>query len=263
MTPHRCAFDLPSCSGLLPAQEAESQLECDDYVPIDHIVNRECCSYERISRHALIFLVSRRHQKITTGKKLPEDVHSVIMETTLGRFTFYTRENRNFVDFDATPTCPLTDVPLIPNQSMDEIILGARGFYLINGTARSKKFEWHDCSKQSLEFLASGNFFGVPNAVIYMPEVILKKWRRLEKFCRALHEAMDSVLEILPEPPSFVIALRNLPEDYSTSIMDSIQMTTTAERLAACVHFYRVLSRKKLIEMDFDSKFMVLIYRIL
>ena len=254
MTLHGPAFDLSSRLDLIPGQE--TQFEYDDDVPIDHIVDRQSCYCDRISRYGLVFLVSRHHQDITIGKKMPESIDSIIMETILGRFTCYTHANRNFVDFD--PTVYSSDVPLVPDQNMDEIILGARGYYLINDTAQNKKFRWRNCSNDSLEYLASGNFFGVPNAVIYMPKAIMKKWQRLERFSQALQDAMNSALEGLYEPADFVLSLWNLPEDYRSSFRDSgISMRTTTERLAACVHLYRALSTKELIEMDFDSKFLL------
>jgi hypothetical protein len=254
MMPHDCYFDITSRLG-------ESPLERNDDVPIDHIFSRGHCCCRRMSRYGLILLVSRHHQEITLGKKLPESITSVIMETSLGRFTYYTHQDRNLVDFDASTRS--SSVPLIPNQNMDEILLGARGYYLINDTPQSKKFVWRRCSDDSsidsLERLASGNFFGVPDAVIYMPEVILKKWKRLERFSLALLDAMNCVLEGLHEPASFAAALQNLPQDYSSSLKNGISMSTIEERLAACVCLCRALSKKNLIEMDFDSEFLRLI----
>lgn len=250
--PQGCAFDLDSRSGLLPGQADESPLEYDDYVPIDHIVCCDNCCCGQIPRYGLVFLVSRHHQEIIIGRKLPEAVTSIIMETTLGRFTYYTRDDRNFVHFD-TNIC-LSNTPLIPNQNMDHIRLSAQGYYLIYDSVQSKNFVWRQCY-DPLEFLVSGNFFGVPDAVIYMPSVILKKWKRIERFSRALHDAVTSVLGDISEPDSFAIALKNLPEDDRSSIKNCIQMRTTAERLAACVCLCRALSRRNLIEMDFDSKF--------
>ncbi|KAF8799183.1 hypothetical protein BYT27DRAFT_6873048 [Phlegmacium glaucopus] len=249
-TTHGCTFDLGSRLGLHPGQETESPVEYDDDVPIDHIVHQESCCCGRISKNGLVFLVSRHHQEITIGRKFPEAISSVIMETSLGRFTCYTHKDRHFVHFDAS-TCS-SNVPLIPNQNMDDILLSARGYYLISDATQSKNFVWRRCSNDSLEFLASGNFFGVPDAVIYMPRVVLERWKRLERFSRALHDAMISVLEDLHEPTSFAIALQNLPEEHRSSLK-GIPVNTTAERLAACVCLYQILSRKKLIEMDFES----------
>ena len=255
MMPRGCALDISSRLGLVPGQESESLVERDDDVPIDHIVYCETCCCVQIPRCGLVFLISRHHQEITTGTKFPEATDSLIAETSLGCFTCYTREKRNFVHFDAS-ICS-SNVPLIPNQNLDDILLGAQGYYLINDTVQNKEFRWRRCSDDSLEFLASGNFFGIPNAVIYMPKAILKKWKRLEEFSRALQNAMNATFENLHEPTSFAMALRNLPEADESNIKNSIPMSTTAERLATCVYLCRALSRKNLIEMDFDGKLSV------
>ena len=247
MIPHdtsSCTFDLTSPLGLLQGQE-------DEDVSKPHVFSRDSC--RRISRHSLVFLVSQHLQKITVGKKSPQSVTSVIMETSLGRFTCYTHQNRNVVDFDAR-TCS-SKIPLIPEQKMDEILLGARGYYLINYMPQNEKFVWRRCSNDSLEFIASGNFFGIPKAVIYMPTAILKQWKQLETFSQALFDAVNSVLKNLNEPASFAVALENLPQDYGPNLKNRIPMTTIVERLAACLYLCRALSIKNLFEMDFDGKF--------
>ena len=253
-TTYLCPSDLASRLDLLSDQENKSLAEYDDDVPIDHIVCREKCCCGQISRYGLVFLVSRHHQDITIGMKFPEAIPSIIIETSLGRFTCYTHEDRNLVHFEDS-VCS-SNIPLIPNQNMDEILLAARGYYLINDTPQSKKFAWRQCPDDSLEFLASGNFFGIPDAVIYMPQIILERWKRLKKFSWALYDAMNAVLKDLHEPVSYVIAMQHFPEDYGSSIKRGIPMNTTAERLAACVYLCRTLSKKKLLDMDFDSKFL-------
>ena len=136
-----------------------------------------------------------------------------ILSTTIGRFKCYEIDDRTFIHFYSGTRSSYVD--LVKDQSLDDILRTARGEYLVStGVSPAEVdnvFEWHQSTGESLESIASGNFYGVPNAVIYMTKSILQRWMRIKEFANAMLNTVLSVLDELEEPVEVVSALRNLP----------------------------------------------------
>ncbi|KAF8149157.1 hypothetical protein B0H34DRAFT_197165 [Crassisporium funariophilum] len=244
-----CAFDLASRLSLLPGQINSHLAEYDEGVPIDDIVTRGSCYCGRISRHGLIYLVSQHLQNISLSET-STGTKCIAISTSLGRFKCYEKDDRTFVHFDGTTRSSY--LPLVRDQNLEEILQTAQGQYLINDSAEHRDFIWRQSSMDALEYLATGNFYGIPNAIMYMPRETLDRWKRLKQFSWAMADAMLSVIETVHEPASFVLALNNLPKGSSAGLKNKLAMESPAEKLAACVYLCRVLSRKSITEMDFE-----------
>jgi hypothetical protein len=74
---------------------------------------------------------------------------------------------------------------------------------------------------ESLEIIASTQFYGVPNVVIYMTKSTLQKWKRINDFAYTMLDTVLSVLDGLEEPAEFVSALRKLPPNIPGTRADS------------------------------------------
>jgi len=114
-------------------------------------------------------------------------------------------------------------------------------------------FEWHRSTGKSLEYLASGQLYGVPNAVIYMTKSTLQRWKRIKEFAYAMVDTVLSVLDGLQEPAEFVFALRKLPSGSDIKGPDSIARDTPTELLASSVFLYHEYSRKKNRQNDLQT----------
>jgi hypothetical protein len=101
-----------------------------------------------------------------------------------------------------------------------------------------------------LKASSQGQFYGVPNAVIYMTKWTLQRWKRIKEFAYAMLDTVLSILDGLEEPAEFVDAMRNLPLCSDATRGDRLAMTTTAEKLASSVFLYRELSRKRIERND-------------
>ena len=133
-----CSYDLGSSLRLLPGQENEEFAEFDE-VPVDRAVSRGPHYCGQISRHGLLFLISRHLQHITT-RGTPSGGSSIVVQTTLGRFTFYEWNDKHFVHF-YRGTCS-SNVDLVPNQKLEDILKAASGQYLVNEFSYNKNFVW-------------------------------------------------------------------------------------------------------------------------
>lgn len=248
-----CSYDLASSLRLLPGQENEKFAEYDEDIAVDRAISRGQCYCGRISRHGLIFLISRHLQDITTAETTSTGSSTIIVQTTLGRFKFYEQNDKSFVHFDRGTRSSIVD--LIPNQKLENILKAALGQYFMNETISNDgvEFVWQRCSGYQLEDLATGNYFGIPDAVMYMNRNVLETWKRLQEFSRVMLEAMTSVLDDLEEPSSFVEALGNLPNRRLSRSGTSHEVDLTdapAPKLASCVFLSETLSKKKIEYID-------------
>lgn len=142
----------------------------------------------------------------------------------------------------------------IPNtgQNVDDIVLASQGHYLVNDSSTHRSFKWRSNVLQTVEFLSTGNFFGLPHAVIYMPEEDIERWKRLERFSKAVIRAMVKIVQAIKEPVSLVAALKQLPTEHKAKLQGSLPMGSVAEKLAACYYLCYVLSKKRIDNMEFD-----------
>ena len=172
-----CSFDFMVRLGLFPGQTNETLAEYDTKVPLDAVISRGNCYCGRISRHGFVFLVSKYFQHVSVAESTTGGT-CFILSTTIGRFKCYEIDDRTFIHFDSGTRSSYVD--LVKDQSLDDILRTARGEYLVsNGDFPAEVdnvFEWHQSTGESLESIASGNFYGVPNAVIYITKSILQRW---------------------------------------------------------------------------------------
>ena len=252
-----CSYDLASSLRLLPGQENEAFAEYDE-IPVDRAVSRGQCYCGRISRHGLVLLVSRHLQDVTMAETASGG-SSIVVQTTLGRFKFYEQNDKSFVHFDRGTRS--SNVDLVPNQKLEDILKAALGQYLFNESSDVVNFVWQRFSGD-LEDLATRHYFGMPDAVIYMSRNVLENWRRLKRFSEAMLDAMTSVLDDLQEPSSFVEALDNLPNrrrsspnrDGRRDASEGVDVSEgPAKRLAYCVYLCEILATKKLEYMTVEG----------
>ena len=262
-----CSYDLASSLRLLPGQENEEFADYDE-VSIDRAVSRGQCYCGRISRHGLIFLISRHLQDVTMAETISWG-SSIVVQTTLGRFKFYEQNDKTFVHFDRGTRS--SNVDLIPNQKLEDILKAALGQYLFNESSDVVNFVWQRCSGD-LEDLAIRHYFGMPDAVIYMNRNVLESWNRLKRFSDAMLDAMTSVLDELEEPSSFIEALKNLPNRRCSVANHDGGLDVSAgpaEGLASCVYFCEIIADKKLEYMKVEGKlnevfsFFIIIFRLI
>ena len=258
-----CSYDLASILRLLPGQENEEFAEYDEDVPVDRaIISRGQCYCGRISRHGLVFLISQHLQDVTTAETTSGG-SSIVVQTTLGRFTFYEQNDKSFVHFDRSTRSPASIVDLIPNQNLDHILKAASGLrYLFDAKAAKAaeksgddtKFFWYKFPGNP-EDLATELRFGMPDAVIYMNGDVLERWNRLKRFSKAMVNAMTNVLDDLEVPIGFVEVLNKLPNRCRSSANHDGRVDAgegldanggRAQRLAYTVYHCESYANKKL-----------------
>ena len=206
-----CSYDLASILRLLPGQENGKFAEYDE-VLMDRTVSRGQCYCGRISCHGLLFLISQHLQDVTTAETTLWG-SSIVVQTTLGRFKFYELNEKSFVHFDRGTPSLASNVDLVPNQKVEDILKAASGQYLVSEP--NMNFVWRRCSSDlQVEDLATEQYFGMPNAVIYMNRNVLENWKRLKQFSKAMVDTMTGVVDELQEPSSVVEALNNLPNRH-------------------------------------------------
>ena len=251
-----CSFDLLVRLGLFPGQPNEALANYDTGVRLDAVVSRGNCYCGRISRHGFVFLVSKYFQHVSMAENMQGGT-CFILSTTIGRFKCYEINDRTFIHFDSgTRSCY---VDLVKDQNIEDILRTARGEYQVtSGVSPAKTdnvFNWCRSAGELLERIATGQFYGVPNAVIYMTKSTLQRWKRIQEFAYAVLDTVLSILDGLEEPAEFVSAMRNLPPDSDARPGDRFAMTTTAEKLALSVFLYRVLSRKGIGALTYECEF--------
>jgi len=180
-----------------------------------------------------------------------------ILSTSIGRFKCYEIEDRIFIHFDSGTRSSYVD--LVKDQNLDDILRTAQGEYLVTSgvtpgpDAADNVFEWRRNSGEPLESLASGQFYGIPKAIIYMTKPTLQRWKRLKEFAYAMIDNVLSILDGLREPVEFVTALNNLPPVDDSARSDQFSMSTPAEKLASCIFLFRSLSRKSIGMMSYEG----------
>ena len=252
-----CSFDLLTRLGLFPGQPNEALAEYDTKVPLDAVVSRGNCYCGRISRHGFVFLVSKYFQHVSVAETTTGGT-CFILSTTIGRFKCYEIDDRTFIHFDSGTRSSYVDI--IKDQNLDDILRTARGeYHLATGaspTEANNPFEWRRMTaRESLEIIASTQFYDVPNAVIYMTKSTLQKWKQIDDFAHAMLDTVLSVLDGLEEPAEFVSALRKLPPNTPGMRADSVAMGNPAEKLVSSIFLYRALSRKRIGEMSYECVF--------
>ena len=248
-----CSYDLASILRLLPGQDNEEFAEYDE-VLVDRAVSRSQCYCGRISRHGLLFLISRHLQNITTAETTSGG-STIVAQTTLGRFKFYEHNDKPFVHFDRGTRSLTSIVDLVPNQTVEDILEAASGRYLVNESSYNMNFVWRRCSSDlQVEDLATWHYFGMPNAVIYMGRNVLESWKRLKRFSRAMVDAMTSVLDHLEEPSSFVAALKTMRRSSTNNGGKPHFGEEPAERLACCVWLCETLAEKNVEELTVERE---------
>jgi hypothetical protein len=252
-----CSFDLLARLGLFPGQHNDALAKYDADVPLGAVVSRGNCYCGRISRHGFIFLVSKYFQRASMAE-VAGGGSCIVILTSIGRFKCYEIEDRTFIHFDTGTRSSYVD--LIMDQNLDDILRVVQGEYLSttgsSPAATENMFQWHRNTGEPFESVASGQFYGVPKAVIYMTKSTLQRWVRLKEFSYSMIDTVLSVIDGLREPAELVNALNNLPpNDDSTRAEDllSIPTSSPAGKLAQTIGFYRFLSRKKIREMSYES----------
>jgi len=256
-----CSFDLLARLGLFPGQSNEALAEYNASVPLDAVVSRGNCYCGRISRHGFIFLVSKYFQHASMVETTKGGT-CFILSTSIGRFKCYEIEDRIFIHFDSGTRSSYVD--LVKDQNLDDILRTAQGEYLVTSgvtpdpDTADNVFEWRRNTGEPLESLASGQFYGMPKAIIFMTKPTLQRWKRLKEFAYAIIDNVLSILDRLREPMEFVTALNNLPPIDNGARSDQISMSTPAEKLASCIFLFRSLSRKSIGAMSYEGPFSVL-----
>ena len=248
-----CSFDLMVRLGLFPGQQNEALAEYDTKVPLDAIVSRGNCYCGRISRHGFVFLVSKYFQHVSMAETTTGGT-CFIISTTIGRFKCYEIDDRTFIHFDSGTRSSYVD--LVKDQTLDDILRTARGECQVSSGVSPAEvdnvFKWHRDTGESLEIIASGQLYGVPNAVIYMTKSTLQRWKRIKEFSYAMLDTVLSVLDGLEEPAEFVAASRNLP--VIDGKLTAVPMGATGN-LACSVFMYRTLSHKRIGAMSYEGEF--------
>ena len=252
-----CSFDLLVRLGLFPEQPNESLAEYDTKVPLDAVVSRGNCYCGRISRHGFVFLVSKYFQHVSVAEMTTSGT-CFILSTTIGRFKCYEIDDRYFIHFDSGTRSSYVD--LVKNQNIDDILRTARGEYQVaSGVSPAEGdnvFEWHRSTGEPLESIASGQFYGVPNAVIYMTRSILQRWKRIKEFGFVMLDTVLSVLDGLDKPVEFVSALRNLPPVSDGTRAANMAMGTLVEQLASSIYLFRsLLHSNRIGTMSYKGEF--------
>jgi len=243
-----CVFQLMSRLGLLPGQDNEARAEYDAGVPLKSLISRNNCYCGRISRHGLVFLISKYFQNATLEYNSQSSPSCAMIFTAIGRFKFYEIEDRTFVHFDGSTRS--TYIDLVPGQKIDHIIRSARGQYMIHFPTKStdptavQPLEWHTqwapTPTPDVVLLAT-HFVAVPDGIVYMSNQTIEKWKAIKRFAAALLQAILWVIDHLTEPQSFVDALCTLPDKSIETIIDTT-VASPAERLARCVPSLRWIS---------------------
>lgn len=253
-----CSFDLLARLGLSPGQDNEALAEYDADVPFDAVVSRKSCYCGRISRHGLIFLVSKYFQYASVEKATGGGT-CIILSTTIGRFKCYEIEDHTFIHFNSSLRSSYIDI--IEDQKLDEILRTAQGQYLINFAPNgSRQRTWaraSDRADREVERLATLNVFDTPNAIMYMTKDTMQWWIRLNIFAKTVIETTLDVLGGLQEPATFTTALNNLPNLGALAdpgLALNAATSTPPTKLAYCVMFWRDLSKKRLTNMPFKSE---------
>jgi hypothetical protein len=252
-----CSFDLLARLGLFPGQANEAMAQYDTEVPLDAVISRGNCYCGRISRHGFVFLVSKYFQYMSVAETTT-GVTCFILSTTIGRFKCYEIDDRTFIHFDSGTRSSYID--LIKDQNLDDILRMARGEYqLSSGVSPSEAdnvFEWHRSTPgETLESIASGGFYGVPNAVIYMTKSNLHRWNRIKEFASAMLNTVFSVLDELEEPAEFVSALRNPPPVSDGTRSDSVATEIPTKNFVFSISLCRTLSRKIIGSASYEREF--------
>jgi hypothetical protein len=249
-----CAFDLAMRLGLIPGQP-NAYLAIYDEMPIDDVTFRGNCYCGRISRHGLILLISEHLQSISAERDC------LSLSTDIGRFKIYEENDETFVHFDGKTR--LSAEPLIANQNLDEIMRCARGEYKFRGgqedvgdvinklLAASSKEDfaekevhcgWGKISEEDLEADTVQSFIESPNAVIYMSNETLRRWKDFEEFASAVVDAVTNVLDDAKEPAAFAAAFakypRNPPHGYECKPAECVE-----ETLAQVIFTYKIIQR--------------------
>ncbi|KAF8814014.1 hypothetical protein BYT27DRAFT_7250425 [Phlegmacium glaucopus] len=251
-----CSFDLLARLGLFPGQQNDSLAKYDADVPLGAVVSRGNCYCGCISRHGFIFLVSKYFQRASMVE-VAGGGSCIVLLTSIGRFKCYEIEDRTFIHFDTGTRSSYID--LVQDQDLDDILRVAQGEYL-STTGSSPAiaeniFQWHRNTGEPFESIASGQFYGVPKAMIYMTKPTLQRWERLQEFAYSMIDTVLSVFDGLREPAEFVTALNNLPPIDDSTRAETILSTPSsspAEKLAFCIGHYRLLSRKKIRGMSYE-----------
>jgi hypothetical protein len=251
-----CSFDLLTRLGLFPGQPNEALAEYDTKVPLDAVVSRGSCYCGRISRHGFVFLVSKYFQHVSVAET-PTGGTCFILSTTIGRFKCYEIDDRTFIHFDSGTRSSYVD--LVTDQNLDDIFRTARGEYQfstgVSPAEVDNVFQWHRNMGpgQSLESIATAQFYGVPNAVIYMTNSTLQRWKRIKEFAFVMLDTVLSVLDGLEEPAEFVSASRNFVPPVSGGTQSDVG--TPPELLALSIFLLRTLSRKRIDTMTYKCGF--------
>ncbi|KAF8814010.1 hypothetical protein BYT27DRAFT_7206382 [Phlegmacium glaucopus] len=246
-----CSFDLLARLGLFPGQQNDSLAKYDADVPLGAVVSRGNCYCGRISRHGFIFLVSKYFQRASMVE-VAGGGSCIVLLTSIGRFKCYEIEDRTFIHFDTGTRSSYVD--LVQDQDLDDIIRVAQGEYLSTTDSSpaiaENIFQWNRNTTKPLESIASGQFYGVPKAIIYMTKSTLQRWERLKEFAYSMIDTVLSVFDGLREPAELVTALNNLPPTGDS--LRPVSMSTPEEKLASWIYLYRSFSRQKIGEMDYE-----------
>lgn len=251
-----CCFDLAWRLGLLPGQSNSGFTEYEQGIPISEVVTRGSCCCGRISRHGFVHLVSRFFQHASV-QETPGAGTAIIINTTIGRFKCYEIDDRTFVHFDgSTRSSPITE--LIDHQELDHILRVARGQYLMMDSVSFKHTEWGTDSDERIPNCASGNFFGVPNAIMYMSKEKIAAWKLLSNFGKMVLNCTVQYVDTLREPESFcgLLDKQNSP-DFDAK---SIKPDTAPEMLALSFYLCRVLAKKSVVSMTYECECYICLY---
>jgi len=136
-----CSFDLLARLGLSPGQPNEALY--DTGVPLDAVISRGNCYCGCISRHGFVFLVSKYFQHASV-EETTKGGTCFILSTTIGRFKCYEIDDRTFIHFDSGTRS--SDVDLVRDQNLDDILRTARGEYKVtigdSSAVVDNAFEW-------------------------------------------------------------------------------------------------------------------------
>ena len=253
-----CSFDLLARLGLSPGQDNEALAEYDTDVPLDAVVSRGNCYCGRMSRHGLIFLVSKYFQYASVEKATGGGT-CIVLSTSIGRFKCYEIEDHTFIHFDSSPRSSY--IAIIEAQKLDEILRTAQGQYLINFSPDgSRQRSWarpSDRADREIERMAILNVFDTPNAIMYMTKDMMQWWMRLNIFAKTMIQTTLDVLGGLKEPSTFTTALDSLPNLGAMNdpgLALSAATSTPPKKLAYCVMFWRDFSKKRLTNLPFKSE---------
>ncbi|KAF5323687.1 hypothetical protein D9619_012868 [Psilocybe cf. subviscida] len=243
-----CCFDLAWRLGLLPGQPNSGFTEYEPDTPIAEVVTRSTCCCGRISRHGFVHLVSRFFQHASMQESAGSGA-IITINTTIGRFKCYEIDDRTFVHFDgSTRSSPINE--LVDNQDLDHILRSARGQYLMMDSVTFKHMEWGTDDEERIPNCASGNFFGVPDAIMYMTKEKIAAWKLLSDFGKMVLTSTLQYIDTLREPESFcrLVEMQNSPNFDPKAVKPN----TPPEMLSLSLYLCRVLSKKSVVAMTYD-----------